>query len=241
MECFKEGMNLDSTDESDAKASEDILEKMDDYQFVRYVENHCINLQNSLGITEDELNEQGTKNPLLWEKSFEHEILLDVDDDFNLNFNDVCDSYIICLSQSSAEDVGFNIAADAVYKIENEHVESDEDKRIKTENINYEHHQEIHCSIYSDILDETKSNLEGNNCQDTAANISDEEQEELPYDGNLKNVSGHNTDTRIDSAGHLPPLSNLVGNLSGHGSTGEISQNIPLGDQRSIVKKYALH
>lgn len=111
MECFKEGMNLDSTDESDAKASEDILEKMDDYQFVRYVENHCINLQNSLGITEDELNEQGTKNPLLWEKSFEHEILLDVDDDFNLNFNDVCDSYIICLSQSSAEDVGFNIAA----------------------------------------------------------------------------------------------------------------------------------
>ncbi|XP_051866671.1 uncharacterized protein LOC127567730 isoform X2 [Pristis pectinata] len=234
MEYFEADINLDTTDELDTEYSEDFLEKMDDCQFVSYVESHCNNLQKSYGITEDEWIKHRNKNSLIWEKSFEHEILLDVDDDFNLNFNDICDSYTICLSQSSAEDVSVNLTPDDICKIEKEYNGSDEAERINTEEINYQHNQDIHSSNYSDAHDETKDNLEGYKYQDIAASTSDEEQEELPYDSNLKNVSEHHTD--IDLGSHVPPLSRLLGNPSGNGPGSGMSQNIPLRDQRSIVK-----
>ncbi|XP_072130233.1 uncharacterized protein [Mobula birostris] len=235
MEYFEADVNLHTTDELDIENNEDLLEKMDDYHFASYVENYCSNLQKLHGSTEDEWIKHGTKNSLVWEKSFEHEILLDVGDDVNLNFNDICNSYTICLSQSSSEDASVNITADGIYKIENKY-DSDEEERINTEEINYEHNQGIYGCNGSDMHDETKYNLEGFQCHNTAASTSDEEQEELPYDGNLKNVSHYQKDEKIDLAGNVPPLSRVLGNLSGLGPVSGMSQSIPLGDQKSIVK-----
>ncbi|XP_069794048.1 uncharacterized protein [Narcine bancroftii] len=236
MEYFETDRNLNTPGEMDNENSEDLLEKMDDYQFISYVENHCGNFQKSLGITEDEWIKQGTNNSLLCEKSFDHEIFSNVDDNFNLNFNDICDSYTICLSQSSSsEDVSFNITADDIYTIKNEYDGSDEDERINSEEINIGQNQEIHSSNNSDTHDEIKDKLEGYNCQDIGASTSDEEQTELFYDGNFKNVSEHHTDKKIELAYHVPPFSRLVANPSGHGSVSGMNHNIQL-NERSFKK-----
>uniref|UniRef100_UPI00398E5B69 microtubule organization protein AKNA-like n=1 Tax=Pristiophorus japonicus TaxID=55135 RepID=UPI00398E5B69 len=234
MEYFEADINLDATNELDTDDNEDLLEKMDDYQFTRFVENHCINLRQSHDILDEEWIKQGSENSLVWEKSFEHSILLDVDDNFNLNFSEVCDSYTICLSQLSAED------ADDIGNIENEYDGSDEDEILTTKETQYEHNQDIHSSSYSDKHDETKDNLESSfqeyKLQDIAGNTTDEEQEELPYDDNLQNLSEHHTDENPDLVDHMSPLSRLVTNQSDYVPDSGMTQTIPFRDQRSIVE-----
>ncbi|XP_041064688.1 protein AKNAD1-like [Carcharodon carcharias] len=240
MEYFKADIKRDVTNELDTDDSEDLLEKMNDYQFTRFVENRCVNLQQSSNILDEDCIKQRPENSLVWEKSFEHSIFLDVDDDFNLNFSEVCDSYAIFLSQSSAEDDSLNITADDIDKIENEYDGSDEDEIQTTEEIGYEHNQDIHSLSYSDKHDETKDNLESSFQDDKlpemAGNTTDEEQEELPYDGNLQNVSEHPTDENPDLVDYMPPLTRLVCNQSGHVPVSRVIQTIPFTDQRSTVE-----
>ncbi|XP_038650726.1 uncharacterized protein LOC119964797 isoform X3 [Scyliorhinus canicula] len=238
MEHFEAEINLDVTSEMDTDYNGDLLEKMDDYQFARFVENHCINLQQSLNILDEDCIKQSPDNSLIWEKSFEHSILLDVDDDFNLNFSDVCDSYTIFLSQSSAEDDSLNIIADDIGKIENGYDGSDEDEIQTTEETGYEHNQDIHCSSYSDKPDETKDNLESSfqedKLQEMAGNTTDEEQEELPFDGNLQNVSEYPTDKNLDLVDHMP--TRLVSNQSDHMPVSRMIQTQSFRDKRSTVE-----
>ncbi|XP_067893684.1 serine-rich adhesin for platelets-like isoform X3 [Heterodontus francisci] len=238
MEYFEADINLDATNELDTDDSENLLEKMDDYQFTRFVENHCIHLQQSQYVLDEECTKQEPENSLVWEKSFENRILLDVDDDFNLS-SEICDSYTIFLSQSSAEDVSLNIAADDIGKIENGYDGSDENELLTTEESRYEHNQDIHNSSYSGKHDETKDNLESRFQEyklEMAGNTTDEEQEELPYDGNLQTVSEHHTDENPDLVDHMPPLTRLFRNLSGHVPVSRVIQTIPFRDQRSTVE-----
>ncbi|XP_078075309.1 uncharacterized protein aknad1 [Mustelus asterias] len=234
MEYFEANINLDATSELDTDDNGDLLEKMDDYQFTRFVENRCINLQQSHSILDEDCIKQSPENSLIWEKSFEHSILLDVDDDFDLNFNEVCDSYTIFLSQSSAEDDSFNMTADNIGKIKNGYDGSDEGEIQSTEETGYEHNQDIHSSSYSDKHGETKDHLESNfqddKLQEMAGNTTDEEQEELPYDGNLQNVSEHPTDE------NRPPLTRLVDNQSSCMPVSRMIQTISFSNQRSTVE-----
>ncbi|XP_060685541.1 uncharacterized protein LOC132818498 [Hemiscyllium ocellatum] len=240
MDSFEAGVNRNTTNELDIGDNEELLEKMDDYQFATFVENCCVNLQQSHDILDEDCIKQTSENSLMWEKSFEHSILLDMDDDFNLNFSEVCDSYTIFLSQSSAEDDSLNITTDDIDKIENEYDGSDEDEICSTEETKYEQNQHICSSSYSDQNDETQENSENsfqeNKLQDLLDNTSDEEQEELPHDGNLQNVSEHPTDEHLDLVDHMLPLTRLVRNQSVSLPVSRMTQTIPLSHERSTVE-----
>ncbi|GCC32005.1 hypothetical protein chiPu_0010465 [Chiloscyllium punctatum] len=229
MDSFETDVNRNTTNELDINDDEELLEKMDDYQFATFVENCCVKLQHSHDILDEDCIKQASENSLMWEKSFEHTILLDMDDDFNLNFNEVCDSYTIFLSQSSAEDDSLNITTDDVDKIENEYDGSDEDEIYSTEETKYEQNQHICSSSYSDQNDERQENSENsfqeNKLQDLQDNTTDEEQEELPYDGNLQNVSEHPTDEHPDLVDHMLPLTRLVRNQSVPLPVSRVSEN----------------
>ncbi|XP_043555653.1 uncharacterized protein LOC122554537 isoform X2 [Chiloscyllium plagiosum] len=240
MDSFETDVNRNTTNELDISDNEELLEKMDDYQFATFVENCCVNLQQSHDILDEDCIKQTSENSLMWEKSFEHSILLDMDDDFNLNFSEICDSYTIFLSQSSAEDDSLNITTDDIDKIENEYDGSDEDEIYSTKETKYEENQHICRSSYSDQNDERQENSENsfqeNKLQDLQDNTTDEEQEELPYDGHLQNVSEHPTDEHPDLVDHMLPLTRLVRNQSAPLPVSRVTQTIPLSHERSTVE-----
>ncbi|GCB66722.1 hypothetical protein scyTo_0015037, partial [Scyliorhinus torazame] len=123
-------------------------------------------------------------------------------------------------------------------KIENGYDGSDEGEIQTTEETGYEHNQDIHCSSYSDKRDETKDNLESSfqedKLQEMAGNTTDEEQEELPFDGNLQNASEYPTDKNLDLVDHMP--TRLVSNQSDHMPVSRMIQTKSFRDQRSTAE-----
>ncbi|XP_048394735.1 uncharacterized protein LOC125456082 isoform X2 [Stegostoma tigrinum] len=227
MDSFEADVNCNMMNELDIDANEELLEKMDDYQFTRFVKNYCVNLRQPHDILDEDCIKKRSENSLVWEKSFEHSILLDMDDDFDLSFNEVCDSYTIFLSQSSAEDDSVNIITDDIDKIENEY------EINRAEETGNEQNQ--HSSSYSDQNDETKDNFKSSfqesKLQELSGNTTDEELEELPYDGNLQNVREHATDEHPDLVAQTLPLTGLVRNQSAPLSVCRLTQTIPLSTQ----------
>uniref|UniRef100_A0A4W3HYG1 AKNA domain-containing protein n=1 Tax=Callorhinchus milii TaxID=7868 RepID=A0A4W3HYG1_CALMI len=215
MEYSEADTNLKALNELNTDDSEDSLEKLDDDQFIRFLENNCKGLQKSHEDLDNEWSQQGQEDSLLWEESFEHSILLEVDDDFNLNFTEVHDSYTICVSQSSAEDP--NITTDDISNIESEYSFDDEKvSSIDEHQFNYSQHIQSPSNLdkYSEpkgsLMQNLESNFSGNKVQDVPDNTTDEEQEELPYDGNLQITKEHQTDTIYDLDNPRVPLTILV-------------------------------
>nr|XP_015210997.1 PREDICTED: protein AKNAD1 isoform X4 [Lepisosteus oculatus]XP_015210998.1 PREDICTED: protein AKNAD1 isoform X4 [Lepisosteus oculatus]XP_015210999.1 PREDICTED: protein AKNAD1 isoform X4 [Lepisosteus oculatus]XP_015211000.1 PREDICTED: protein AKNAD1 isoform X4 [Lepisosteus oculatus]XP_015211001.1 PREDICTED: protein AKNAD1 isoform X4 [Lepisosteus oculatus] len=127
---------------------------------------------------------------VLWEKSFEQNILVEISDDSSFHFSDQQDSFIVCLSQNSAEDSSLNL---------NDNIEQfDTYEDFQDEEMFSERGSESHSLNHQPICNKSSIRRISEQRQNTmedgpgrryseVGDTSDEDQEDLPYDGDLYN------------------------------------------------------
>ncbi|RXM28343.1 AT-hook-containing transcription factor [Acipenser ruthenus] len=203
---------------SDLDTSDELTEEGCEITFERVVLN---------GDLEEDGDCQERPGSLLWEKSFEQSIFVDIEDDGSFHFSDLQDSYTFQLSQDSAEDTSLNLIGQHMEELDS--YGNIQDKT--TSESSFESHK-VHGtkSSITRISEQRHNTMEDLplHTPDLLVDTSDEEQEDLPYDDNFdSNNKAITTDSNMDDYRIPLAISNniLTGHLSNIRDAGKPNKN----------------
>ncbi|XP_058887740.1 uncharacterized protein LOC117411141 isoform X2 [Acipenser ruthenus] len=203
---------------SDLDTSDELTEEGCEITFERVVLN---------GDLEEDGDCQERPGSLLWEKSFEQSIFVDIEDDGSFHFSDLQDSYTFQLSQDSAEDTSLNLIGQHMEELDS--YGNIQDKT--TSESSFESHK-VHGtkSSITRISEQRHNTMEDLPLHTPylLVDTSDEEQEDLPYDDNFdSNNKAITTDSNMDDYRIPLAISNniLTGHLSNIRDAGKPNKN----------------
>ncbi|XP_041132911.1 uncharacterized protein LOC121330451 isoform X2 [Polyodon spathula] len=183
------------------------------------------------GVLSGDLEEDGDcqerPGSLLWEKSFEQNIFVDIEDDGSFHFRDLQDSFTFQLSQDSAEDTSLNSIGEHMEELDYYGNIQDKTTSESSFEIHNVHGTKSSITRISEQRHNTVEDLPLHT-PDLLVDTSDEEQEDLPYDDNYdSNNKAITTNSNMDDY-RIPPAisSNLfTGHLSNIRDAGETNKN----------------
>nr|XP_055057190.1 uncharacterized protein LOC129441538 isoform X2 [Misgurnus anguillicaudatus] len=165
-----------------------------------------------------------TSSSVLWERRIEQSIFVDISDDESLNFSDVQGAFTVHLSQGSDAPESPKFTDNTELSGETEESSTESAESISNERS--EHKNTRNKSTNPSIQTQrTAIKPISRKHEDDAINTSDEEHEELPYDGAHTNHKTKSKSYNLCESGAVMPIQDLI--------VGDTFQSVLASDQKA--------